>query len=93
MASHQASGRLAAGARVVVRAGVASPDFPEVSFGGWTGSIVETSGRKPNVKFFVEWDADTLTRMPADYVARCEAQQLYHRMACLGADDLEPAGE
>ena len=32
---------------------------------------------------------ETLGRMPKEYVARCEAQQLYYQMACVGEGDVE----
>lgn len=73
-----------------VRADVCSPEFPEVSLSGWTGTIVESSGKAPDVKVVLEWDQDTMSRMPADYVQRCEAQQLYYAMACLAEAEIEP---
>ncbi len=91
MAKKKAVGGLEAGTRIRVKAGVPSPEFPEVSLAGWTGSVVETSGKPPAVKVILEWDPETLAAMPKDYVARCEAQQLYYSMACLGLDDVEPA--
>ncbi|GIX03417.1 MAG: hypothetical protein KatS3mg113_0423 [Planctomycetaceae bacterium] len=77
------------GKRVRVRNGVVSPEFPEISLAGWTGTVVEVTGKPPDVKCVVEWDGDTLGRMPSDYVARCEAQQLYYQLACLAESDLE----
>ncbi len=90
MAKKKSSGGLE-GTRVRVRAGVCSPEFAEVSISGWTGTVVETSGKPPAVKVILEWDAETMANMPADYVARCEQQQLYYQMACLGEADVEPA--
>ncbi len=91
MAKKKAPGGLDEGARIRVKSGVVSPDFSDVSFGGWMGSVVEVSGKPPAQKFIVEWDPSTIAAMPADYVSRCEAQMLFHAMACLGADDLESA--
>lgn len=90
MAKKKATGGLDAGTRIRVKAGVPSPEFPEISIGGWTGTVMEVSGKPPAQKFIVEWDSATISAMPSDYVSRCEAQQLYHVMACLGADDIEP---
>jgi hypothetical protein len=90
MAKKKASGGLE-GARVRVKEGVTSPEFPEVSLAGWTGTVVETSGKPPAVKVVIEWDGETMAKMPADYVSRCEAQQLYYQMACLTDADVEPA--
>ncbi len=91
MAKKKATGGLGEGTRIRVKPGVVSPDFPDVSFAGWTGSVAEVSGKPPAQKFIVEWDRGTVAAMPADYVARCESQMLYHAMACLGPDDFEPA--
>jgi hypothetical protein len=82
---------LAVGAQIRVKAGTTMPEFPDVACGGWTGKIVETSGKKPNTKYFVEWDDTTLGIIPEPYLKLCEAQGLYHRMACLEGSALEPA--
>ena len=89
MAKKKSAGGLGEGTRIRVKPNVPSPEFPEVSFGGWTGTVMEVSGKPPAQKFIVEWDGATLAAMPPDYVARCEAQMLYHVMACLGGDDIE----
>ncbi len=89
MAKKKATGGLDEGAKIRVKSGVMSPDFPDVSFGGWTGNVMEVSGKPPAQKFIVEWDSATVSAMPGDYVSRCEAQMLYHVMACLGAEDIE----
>ena len=91
MAKKKATGGLGEGTRIRVKVGVVSPDFPDVSFAGWTGSVAEVSGKPPAQKFIVAWDPSTVASMPADYVARCEAQMLYHAMACLGAEDFDAA--
>jgi hypothetical protein len=79
------------GTRVRVRDGVPSPEFPDVSLAGWTGTVVEVSGKSPTAKVILEWDGTTLGNMPREYVARCEAQQLFYQMACLAEADVEPA--
>ena len=91
MAKKKATGGLEEGARIRVKPDVMSPDFPDVSFAGWTGSVAEVSGKPPAQKFIVEWDGTTIAAMPADYVSRCEAQMLFHAMACLAANDIELA--
>lgn len=68
---------------------VVSPDFPDISFAGWTGRIVEVSGKKAPFKYFVEWDDAVVTSMPASYVKRCEEQRIYHKWACLTHADFE----
>lgn len=77
--------------RIRVKDGVMSPEFPDVPLAGWSGTVVETSGKPPEEQYVIEWDAATISAMPADYVRRCEAQQLYHLMAQLPASSVEPA--
>lgn len=89
MAKKKASGGLE-GLRVRVKQGVQSPEFPEISLSGWTGSVVETSGKPPEQKVIIEWDAATIAAMPAEYISQCESGQLYHVMASLGSNDVEP---
>ncbi len=79
---------LPAGTRIRVKPGVMSPDFPEISFAGWTGAVTEASGKPPLMSYFVEWDAETLAARP-EYVQRCEAQQLYYSMAKLAETDFD----
>lgn len=90
MAKKKATGGLE-GTRIRVRPGVTSPEFPDVALTGWTGTVIEATGKPPAVKVIIEWDAATLEQMPADYVARCENQQLFYQMACLNDGDIEPA--
>ena len=68
---------------------VASPDFPDISFAGWTGKVVEVSGKKAPFKYFIEWDDSIVDAMPESYVKRCEDQQIYHKWACLTDVDFE----
>jgi hypothetical protein len=89
MAKKKAAGGIAEGTPITVKPGVTSPEFSEVSIAGWTGKISEVTGKAPSQKLIIEWDDATLAKMPADYLAKCEAQQLYHRMACLPLEDVE----
>ncbi len=91
MAKKKASDELAVGTRVRVRAGTPMPEFPDVVCDGWTGTVVEVTGKKPNTKCVIEWDEHTLSIMPQAYLQSCEAQGLYHRMACLESTSLELA--
>ncbi|HEY0980580.1 hypothetical protein, partial [Schlesneria sp.] len=72
-----------------VKGGVNSPEFPEISLAGWTGSVVETSGKPPSQSVIIEWDATTLETMPKEYVEKCESENLFYSMASLKADDVE----
>jgi hypothetical protein len=91
MAKKKASDELAAGARVRVKEGTTVPEFPEVSCAGWTGTVVEASGKKPNTKYVIEWDDATIAALPESYLKTCEAQGLFYRMACLDGGSIEPA--
>lgn len=81
--------KLKVGTPIRVRDAVVSPDFPDISFAGWTGQIVEVSGRKAPFRYFVEWDETIVAAIPQSYVDRCEEQQIYHRWACLTDSDFE----
>ncbi|MBM4076074.1 MAG: hypothetical protein FJ267_10555 [Planctomycetes bacterium] len=89
MAKKKVSGGIDTGTRIRVKPEVKSNEFPEITIGGWTGTVMEISGKPPSQKFIIEWDDSTISGMPPDYVSRCESQQLYHAMACLGGDEIE----
>ena len=89
--SSPSTGKLTIGSRVRVRDGVVSPDFSDVSFAGWTATIMEFNGKKPNQKFIIEFDDAVIAAMPTNYLQRCEEQRLLYTMACLEADQLEAA--
>jgi hypothetical protein len=80
--------KLSAGTRVVVRAGVSSPDFAEILFEGWTGTIVEVSRKKSGMKYILQWDDAVIENMPKDYLDKCEEFQLFHSMACLDETEI-----
>lgn len=88
MAKKKAAGGLD-GSRIRVKAGVNSPEFPEIPLAGWTGTVVETSGKAPEQKVIIEWDAATLAAMPREYISKCESEQLYYVMASLDGQDVE----
>ena len=90
MAKKKASGGLE-GSRIRVKPGINSPEFPEISLAGWTGTVVETTGKPPEQKAIIEWDTQTIESMPKDYISKCEADQLYYVMASLNSDDIEIA--
>ncbi|MDA0590370.1 MAG: hypothetical protein O2820_15145 [Planctomycetota bacterium] len=79
------------GAHIRVHDSVNSPDFPDISFAGWTAKVVEVSGKKAPFKYFVEWDEDIVSAIPKSYIDRCEAQQIYYRWACLTAEEFSSA--
>ena len=92
MAKKQSTGNFSPGTPVRVKPGVSVPEFPAVSCAGWSGIVVERVGSKSAAKYVIEWDDPTVDRMPRSYVEQCESQNLFYRMACLSAEELEPAG-
>ena len=88
MAKKTSTGRFPVGSTVRVKPGVMSPEFPDFPLSGWQGVVSEASKKTP-VTYVIEWDEQTLARIPAEYVDRCEAGGLYYRMVCLSEDDLE----
>ena len=76
------------GKSIRVHDGVTMPEFAQVSIAGWTGTIVE-SGAGEAPQLIVEWDADSLRKMPAEYQTHCDAQGLYAGMACLPFEQVE----
>lgn len=81
-----------AGTAVKVKDGILAPDLPEFSIAGWSGTITKVGGKKGARKYFVEWDAATLSAMPSEYTNACEEKQLYHLMTCLTGEQVESAG-
>lgn len=64
------------------------PEFPTIQCGGWTGMVIDVSG-KENPQYVIEWDGATLQQMPKSYIDECEQKSLLYTMACLPADTLE----
>jgi hypothetical protein len=93
MAKKKAAGRPSVGTRIRVRPGVTAPEFPDVPCAGWTGSIADTIGKKPVQKYVIEWDRETIERMPPSYVQQCEEKNLLHTMSCLARDDFDVVEE
>jgi len=91
MGKKKAAGKLAAGARVRVKPGVAMPEFPELDCGGWTGIVSEVSGKGADARYVIEWDESVVSAMPASYISQCEARQFYYRMACFRGEAIEAA--
>jgi hypothetical protein len=89
MAKKKPAGLFPVGGRVRVKDGVNSPEYPDISFAGWTGTVQEVSGKPPNLSYVIEWSPDTLRQIPADYKARCERDNLFHLYALLPEDQLE----
>jgi hypothetical protein len=82
--------KLDAGSPVRVKPGIRMPEFPDVDISGWTGTLSDSQGRGADLRYFIEWDPTTLTRIPNAYRKHCEDQGLFHGMVCLKAADVEP---
>lgn len=85
------SAKLSAGTSIRVLDGISMPESSDVDIGGWTGVVTETKGRGAQLKLIIEWDHETLDRMPAEYRKSCEDTGLYYGMACLPAGDVVSA--
>lgn len=92
MAKKKATGALGPGTRIRIKDNVAAPEFPDVSCSGWTGTVVDVSGKK-DPKYVIEWDESVIESFPAGYVERCEQNNLFYRMAAFEAADIEPAAD
>ena len=67
------------------------PENESLSIGGWTGMIIESSGRGDAMKYIIQWDAATQAKIPESYKTQCESQNLCTDMACINAADVEGA--
>jgi len=86
--------KLSTGTRVAVKKGVAAPEFPDVDCAGWTGTVMDTVGKKSDpTKYVIEWDESVIDSMPDAYLRQCEEQSLFYRMACFAPDQIEVVEE
>ncbi len=77
------------GLQIRVRTGVQDPDYPDLTIGGWTGTISEFE--KGNTKaILVRWSDQTLEGQSKIYRARCERDGFDSNEMWLLEDDLEP---
>ena len=82
--------RLTPGDSVRVKPAVTNPDFG-YALGGWQGRVTEVYARAKPPTVEIEWDSLTLAAMPAEQIARCEAEGLDWQRMVLGLDEVEPA--
>ncbi len=87
--STQKSAKISAGAKICVKPGVSIPECPEVDASGWSGMVVEAKGKGADCKYIVEWDDQTVEKIPESYKEACEKSGLYFMMACFPACDVE----
>ena len=90
MAKKRSSAKLATGTRIRVKAGIAIPEFSDILCEGWTGVVENLIGKSnPSPKYVIEWDQATIDNMPAEYLAKCEKNNLFHRMACFTRSEID----
>ncbi len=81
--------KLANGAKIRIKPGVVIPEVPAVNADAWTGTVVEVKGRADKLQYIVEWDEETESKMPQEFIQECEAAGLFYKMACLPHSDVE----
>lgn len=89
MSNTKVADAIAVGTIIRVKEGVVSPDFRDISYAGWAGSVVELTGKKSARKYVIEWDEQTIDDMPTVYRELCEENSLFYRMACFDAKQIE----
>ncbi|MBT9316530.1 calcium-binding protein [Leptothoe spongobia] len=78
------------GASVIVKAHVKDPDFG-MDIGGWQGWISKIQTDNDETILCIDWDSQTLARMPDDMIARCEEDGLGWEQIYLDATEVELA--
>ncbi len=75
--------------RVTVKPGVFAPACPCVEMSGWTGRLVDSMPSDVGALCMVEWDSATIGRMPDDYRAWCDIEELGPELAMLLGHQLQ----
>jgi hypothetical protein len=78
---------LSVGSNVRVRFGVLDPDYPDLTIGGWEGTIVRTNDRK-TTPYLVRWDWNTLEHADSTGQARRKQDGLMFEEMWLAEEDL-----
>ena len=73
------------GDSVIVKAGVADPDFG-TDIGGWQGRVKEVDA---DDTVFIEWDSITLQQMGLDLIIKCENENLDWQVMTLNQTEVE----
>ncbi len=81
------------GDAVVVKRGVADPDFPEVHLDGWRGVVILIERRTPPPRYLVRWNRGFLNRLPRKHRSRCESEDLAIDRMWLFGEDFEDRGD
>lgn len=73
---------------VAVKKGVVDPDYG-IEMGGWKGKIYDIkNGADPLLS--IEWDDETLNKMPNSIIKACKKDNLDHATMSLFASEVEP---
>ena len=75
------------GDKVRVKHGVKDVDYPDMSMGGWAGTVIEVSGSDT---FAIRWSEETLAAIHPIFKKRCEKEGLDLEEYTWTGDDLEP---
>ncbi len=75
------------GSRIQVLDGVTLPEAPQFAIGGWTGMVVEVSGKGSAAKLIIQWDDATAAKITPDLQQLCDTNGWLAEMVCL------PVGE
>lgn len=81
--------KLSGGDEIVIRDGEKMPEFPEISIGGWTGTVLESRGRGDGLKYIVEWSEETQKIIPNEFRDAADLQQVATELACVPASAIE----
>ena len=83
------SPKFSLGDAVRVKLGVTDPDFPDIPFGGWAGTIAAVEDGDPRT-YLVQLNERTLNRIHPIYQKRCERDGLEASQVWMLEEDLEP---
>jgi hypothetical protein len=89
MSKTTSSPKFNVGDAVRVKPGVTDPDYPDIPFGGWAGTIAEIEGSEP-ITYLIQLNERTLSNIHPIYYKRCERDGLEASQVWLFKDDLEP---
>jgi hypothetical protein len=71
-----------------VKVGVTDPDFPDIPFGGWAGTIAEVEQGAP-FSYLIQLNEETLQSVHPVYRKRCERDGLEFDQVWMLEEDLE----
>ena len=80
--------RFSVGDKVRVCSGVSDPDFPDIPFGGWGGTITEVEDDDPR-SYLIALNVHTLKSIHPIYHKRCERDGLEADQVWMLEEDLE----